>query len=222
MNFMKQNSQNFQQFQEEENENPNYKRLKSRSLSLGATANKTIHRTILSKSTSKNIILKMNEMISDYPEKYYKQYLKSDLIKLLKNILASFIHVIIILLYLNSIQACPKTISLKECIEKIDIHYYHYVTFKCFICGILISLIIILVISKIIHIFHIFIIIAELILFICFSHKNNIYNNGLFSFKLLLEFMFMSFAFFLFFSLFLIKLKKKHFFYSTFFFFAFH
>ena len=160
----------------------------------------------------------MNEIISDYPEKYYKHYLKSDLFRLIRNIIAIFIHLIIILIYLDSIKACPKKMPLKKCIEKLNISYYYIVAFECFICGVLISLIIISIILKLIHFSQIFIIIAEFILFICLSHKNDIYTNGLFSFELLLEFTGISFPFLLFFSLFLIKLRKKHFFWATFFF----
>ena len=215
----------FAQFQEEEKENENnydhnFKRHGSGS-SLGSSSCKTIHRSLSDKS-NKNVILKMNEMIRDYPEKYYKQYLKSDIIKLIKNLFILLIHIIIIVIYLNSIHSCPKKLSLNECIEKLNMSHYYKITFECFICGVLMSLILILILVRAIYLFQIFIIIGELIIFICLSHKNDIYNNGLFSFQLLIEFMSISFIFLLFFSLFLIRLKKKDYFYSTFFFFAFH
>ena len=215
----------FAQFQEEEKENENnydhnFKRHGSGS-SLGSSSCKTIHRSLSDKS-NKNVILKMNEMIRDYPEKYYKQYLKSDIIKLIKNLFILLIHIIIIVIYLNSIHSCPKKLSLNECIEKLNMSHYYKITFECFICGVLMSLILILILVRAIYLFQIFIIIGELIIFICLSHKNDIYNNGLFSFQLLIEFMSISFIFLLCFSLFLIRLKKKDYFYSTFFFFAFH
>ena len=215
----------FAQFQEEEKENENnydhnFKRHGSGS-SLGSSSCKTIHRSLSDKS-NKNVILKMNEMIRDYPEKYYKQYLKSDIIKLIKNLFILLIHIIIIVIYLNSIHSCPKKLSLNECIEKLNMSHYYKITFECFICGVLMSLILILILIRVIYLSQIFIIIGELIIFICLSHKNDIYNNGLFSFQLLIEFMSISFTFLLFFSLFLIRLKKKDYFYSTFFFFAFH
>ena len=215
----------FAQFQEEEKENENnydhnFKRLSSGS-SLGSSSCKTIHRSLSDKS-NKNVILKMNEMIRDYPEKYYKQYLKSDIIKLIKNLFILLIHIIIIVIYLNSIHSCPKKLSLNECIEKLNMSHYYKITFECFICGVLMSLILILILVRVIYLSQIFIIIGELIIFICLSHKNDIYNNGLFSFQLLIEFMSISFIFLLFFSLFLIRLKKKDYFYSTFLFFAFH
>ena len=211
----------FAQFQEEEKENENnydhnFKRLSNGS-SLGSSSCKTIHRSLSDKS-NKNVILKMNEMIRDYPEKYYKQYLKSDIIKLIKNLFILLIHIIIIVIYLNSIHSCPKKLSLNECIEKLNMSHYYKITFECFICGVLMSLILILILVRAIYLFQIFIIIDELIIFICLSHKNDIYNNGLFSFQLLIEFMSISFTFLLFFSLFLIRLKKKDYFYSTFFF----
>ena len=215
----------FAQFQEEEKENENnydhnFKRHGSGS-SFGSSSCKTIHRSLSDKS-NKNVILKMNEMIRDYPEKYYKQYLKSDIIKLIKNLFILLIHIIIIVIYLNSIHSCPKKLSLNECIEKLNMSHYYKITFECFICGVLMSLILILILVRVIYLSQIFIIIGELIIFICLSHKNDIYNNGLFSFQLLIEFMSISFTFLLFFSLFLIRLKKKDYFYSTFFFFAFH
>ena len=215
----------FAEFQEEEKENENnydhnFKRHGSGS-SLGSSSCKTIHRSLSDKS-NKNVILKMNEMIRDYPEKYYKQYLKSDIIKLIKNLFILLIHIIIIVIYLNSIHSCPKKLSLNECIEKLNMSHYYKITFECFICGVLMSLILILILVRVIYLSQIFIIIGELIIFICLSHKNDIYNNGLFSFQLLNEFMSISFIFLLFFSLFLIRLKKKDYFYSTFFFFAFH
>ena len=215
----------FAQFQEEEKENENnydhnFKRLSNGS-SLGSSSCKTIHRSLSDKS-NKNVILKMNEMIRDYPEKYYKQYLKSDIIKLIKNLFILLIHIIIIVIYLNSIHSCPKKLSLNECIEKLNMSHYYKITFECFICGVLMSLILILILVRVIYLSQIFIIIGELIIFICLSHKNDIYNNGLFSFQLLIEFMSISFTFLLFFSLFLIRLKKKDYFYSTFFFFVFH
>ena len=233
MNYMKgiktrsKKSKNFVVLQEEEkekekenNNSDKFKRLGSQS-TLRSISNKTIHRSI-GTNNNKNVILKMNEMISDYPEKYYKHYLKSDIIKLTKNISVLFIHVIIILVYLDSIHACSKKMSLNECIEKLNMSYYYIVTFECFICGMLISLIIILIILNEIYLFQIYLVIGELIFFICLSNKNDIYANGLFSFNLLLEFMGISSLFLLFFSLFLIKLRKKHYFWATFFFFAFH
>ena len=210
----------FAQFQEEEKENENnydhnFKRHGSGS-SLGSSSCKTIHRSLSDKS-NKNVILKMNEMIRDYPEKYYKQYLKSDIIKLIKNLFILLIHIIIIVIYLNSIHSCPKKLSLNECIEKLNMSHYYKITFECFICGVLMSLILILILVRVIYLSQIFIIIGELIIFICLSHKNDIYNNGLFSFQLLIEFMSISFIFLLFFSLFLIRLKKKRLFLFNFF-----
>ena len=220
------NVKNFEKFEEEvekekENNNENFKRLGSQS-TLRSSSSKTMHKSIWSINNNKNVILKMNEMIRDYPEKYYKQYLKSDIKKLIKNICILFFHPIIILIYLDSYHACPKKMSLNDCIEKLNISYYYVVAFESFICGVLMSLIVILTILRIIYFWQIFIVIVELLLFICLGHKNDIYTNGLFSFKLLIEFMGISFMFFLFFSLFIIKLRKRNYFYATFFFFAFH
>ena len=126
----------FAQFQEEEKDNENnydhnFKRHGSGS-SLGSSSCKTIHRSLSDKS-NKNVILKMNEMIRDYPEKYYKQYLKSDIIKLIKNLFILLIHIIIIVIYLNSIHSCPKKLSLNECIEKLNMSHYYKITFECFL-----------------------------------------------------------------------------------------
>lgn len=218
---------NFQKFTEEkEKENTSkpkdqYNVLRSRSSSISSNYNKTIYRTMSNENNNnKKVILKMNEIIKDYPEKYYKNYLKSDLFKLIKNILILFIHPIIIFLYIDSINACSKKISLNECIEILNINYYYKVTIECFICGILISYYLVLIILRVIYLWHFLIIIIELIFFISINHENNLYKNGLFSFKLLLEFMLISFAFFLFFSLFIRNLRKLQFFYATFFFFA--
>ena len=83
------------------------------------------------------------------------------------------------------------------------------------------SIILTLISLRVIFFSQIIIIVLELIVFICINHENNIYKNGFYSFKLLIEFMIIFYLFFLFFSLFLIKLKKRHIFYATFFFFAF-
>ena len=77
-----------------------------------------------------------------------------------------------------------------------------------------------LIIFGVIIFWHFFVILFELVLFISIYHENNVYYNGIFSFKLLLEFMGISFTFFLLLVLFIIKLKNKQFFLATFFFFA--
>ena len=118
----------FQRFGEEKDNKTNndfnrYNFLRINSTTIGSFPNRTIydnhHKTI----SDKNIILKMNEIKNDYPEKYYSHYLKSDIIKFLKNISALFLHIIIIICYISSIKACPDDISLNECIEKIDINF---------------------------------------------------------------------------------------------------
>ena len=214
----------YQKFQEEEKEKKSrsngkeqYRIIRSRSSSMSVYINQTIHRSI---PNNKNVILKMNEMMSDYPEKYYKHYLKSDLIKFLKNTIILLLHPIIILLYIDSATPCPKNIPLNKCIERLDVNYYYAMSLECFFCGILLSLYLVLILLRVIYYWHFFIILFELILFISLYHENNIYINGIFSFKLLLEFMGISFAFFLFFSLLINKLKKRQFFYATFFFFV--
>ena len=217
----------FERFSEEsidnqENENENEKKYpfhkKDSSSSLGC---KTIYADHNNHS-SKNVILKMNEIINDYPEKYYKQHLKSDWAKFFVNVFVSFLHIIIIISYINSLNACSKNLTLNECIEKIDIIYYYKVYLLCFISAFLMSLIIILIIQKFISIYHFPFIIIELCIFICINHQDNIYQNGLFSFKLLCFFIIISFLFLLFFILFLVRLGKRQYFYSVFFFFAFH
>ena len=178
--------------------------------------NKTIH-----KRSSKNVILKMGEIINDFPEKYYRQHLKSDWLKFFLNLFVSLLYVIIFLLYYNSLNACSKNITLNECIEKIDINYYYKVYLLCFISANLISLILVLIIVKFASLYHSIVIILELIIFIIINHQNNIYKNGLFSFKILCFFIIISFLFLLFFIFFLIKLGKREYFYSVIFFFAF-
>ena len=221
---------NFEKFTEDkEKENkPNaqgpYTFVRSNSSStVTSNINKTIYRTMSNENNNNNkVILKMNEIIKDYPEKYCKNFLKRDLFKLIKNILVLFIHPIIIFLYIDSINACSKKKSLNDCIEVLNINYYYKVTIECFICGVMISYYLVMILLRIIYLWHFLIIILELIFFISINHENNIYKNGLFSFKLLLEFMSISFAFFLFFSLFIRNLRKLQFFYATFFFFALH
>jgi hypothetical protein len=175
-------------------------------------------KTIFQKQNSKNVILKMNEMMNDYPEKYYKQHLKSDWVKFFVNLIVALLHIIIFLSYFNSVNACSKSLTLNECIEKLDINYYYIVILQCFISAFLIAIILVLIITKIASIYQSPIIVIELIIFICINHKNDIYKNGLFSFKVLCYFIGVCFFFLLFFILFLIKLSKKHYFYSVFFF----
>lgn len=194
-----------------------FKRLDS-NISMGC---KTIYAEH-SKHSSKNIILKMNEIINDYPEKYYKQHLKSEWVYFFANLFTSFLHIIIIILYINSINACSKSLTLDECIDKIDILYYNKVYLLCFLTAFLISLILILIIVKLISIYHSPFIIIELCFFIFINHENNIYSNGLYSLKLLFSFIVITFLFLFFFILFLIRLGKKEYFYSVIFFFAFH
>lgn len=177
-------------------------------------------KTIFQKQNSKHVILKMNEMMNDYPEKYYKQHLKSDWVKFFVNLIVALLHIIIFLSYFNSVNACSKSLTLNECIEKIDINYYYIVILQCFISAFLIALILVLIATKIASIYQSPIILIELIIFIAINHKNDIYKNGLFSFKVLCYFIGVCFFFLLFFILFLIKLGKKQFFYSVFFFFA--
>ena len=204
--------------QENENEQKYPYRKKDSSSSLGSKAIYADH----NKHSSKNVILKMNEIINDYPEKYYKQHLKSDWAKFFANVFVSFLHIIIIISYINSLNACSKNLTLNECIEKIDIIYYYKVYLLCFISSFLMSLIIILIIQKFISIYHFPFIIIELCIFICINHQDNIYQNGLFIFKLLCFFIIISFLFLLFFILFLVRLGKRQYFYSVFFFFVFH
>ena len=177
-------------------------------------------KTIFQKQNSKNVILKMNEMMNDYPEKYYKQHLKSDWVKFFVNLIVALLHIIIFLAYFNSVNACSKSLTLNECIEKLDINYYYIVILQCFISAFLIAIILVFIITKIASIYQSPIIVIELIIFIAVNHKNNIYKNGLFSFKVLCYFIGVCFFFLLFFILFLIKLSKRHYFYSVFFFFA--
>ena len=212
---------NFGQFHQEEKENQEddmnkygFKKLDSNS-SIGN--NKTIH-----KRSSKNVILKMNEIINDFPEKYYHQHLKKDWLKFFTNLFASMLYIVIFLLYYNSINACSKNLTLNECIDQIDINYYYKVYLLCFVSANLISLIAVLMIAKFASIYHSIFIILELIIFIIINHQNNIYKNGLFSFKILCFFILISFLFLLFFEFFLIKLAKREYFYSVIFFFAFH
>ena len=176
--------------------------------------------TIFQKRNSKNVILKMNEMMNDYPEKYYKQHLKSDWVKFFVNLIVALLHIIIFLSYFNSVNACSKSLTLNECIEKLDINYYYIVILHCFISAFLIAIILVFIITKIASIYQSPIIVIELIIFIAVNHKNNIYKNGLFSYKVLCYFIGVCFFFLLFFILFLIKLSKRHYFYSVFFFFA--
>ena len=177
-------------------------------------------KTIFHKQNSNNVILKMNEMMNDYPEKYYKQHLKSDWVKFFVNLIVALLHIIIFLSYFNSVNACSKSLTLNECIEKIDINYYYIVILQCFISAFLIAIILVFIITKIASIYQSPIILIELFIFISTNHKNDIYKNGLFSFKVLCYFILVCFFFLLFFILFLIKLGKKHYFYSVFFFFA--
>lgn len=174
------------------------------------------------KEHSKNVILKMDEIINDYPKKFYKSHLKRYWAKFFMNVFASLLHPVIILLYLSSLTACSKNFTLDECIEKIEINYYYRVYLLCFISGSLISLILVFIAVKFASIYHLPFIILELSAFILINHEDNIYKNGLFSFHLLCYSILISFLLLLFFILFLIKLGKKHYFYSVFFFFAFH
>jgi hypothetical protein len=196
-----------EQEQEKEKENQSnaqghYKRLRSRSSSsVTFNMNQTIHKTMYNKNNNKNVILKMTEIISDYPEKYCKYYLRSELIKIIKNSLVLLIHPIIIFFYFDSVTACPRKISLIECMERLDMNYYFIASLECFICAVLISIYLVMIILRIIYWWHCIIVLIELILFISLFRVNDIYNNGLFSFKLLMEFMLISFAFFFFLSL---------------------
>ena len=211
---------NFGQFHQEIKENQEddmnkygFKKLDSNS---SISNNKTIH-----KRSSKNVILKMNEIINDFPEKYYHQRLKSDWLKFFTNLFVSMLYIVIFLLYYNCINACSKNLTLNECIDQIDINYYYKVYLLCFVSANLISLIIVLMIAKFASIYHSIFIILELTIFIIINHQNNIYTNGLFSFKILCFFIFISFLFLIFFEFFLIKLGKREYFYSVIFFFAF-
>ena len=208
---------NFDKFHEEQNHSEHehehhygFKKLDSNS-SMG---NKTIHKH----GSSKNVILKMNEIINDYPEKYYHQHLKSDWLKFFVNLFISLFHIVIFFLYINSINACSKNLTLDECIEKININYYYKVYLLCFITASLISLIIVLMINKFASIIHSIFIVLELIIFISINHENNIYKNGLFSFRLLCSFIVTNFLFLLCFVYFLIRLSKRQYFYAVFFF----
>ena len=216
----------YKKFQEEEKETSNkfnakdqYRIIRSRSSStMSVYINQTIHKTM--PNNNKNVILRMSEMISDYPEKYYKHCLKTDIIKLAKNSIILLIHPIIIFLYIDSATPCSKNLPLNECIERLDANYYYAITLECFFCGVLMSIYLMLIIFGVIIFWHFFVILFELVLFISIYHENNVYYNGIFSFKLLLEFMGISFTFFLLLVLFIIKLKNKQFFLATFFFFA--
>ena len=216
----------YKKFQEEEKETSNkfnakdqYRIIRSRSSStMSVYINQTIHKTM--PNNNKNVILRMSEMISDYPEKYYKHCLKTDIIKLAKNSIILLIHPIIIFLYIDSATPCSKNLPLNECIERLDANYYYAIALECFFCGMLMSIYLMLIIFGVIIFWHFFVILFELVLFISIYHENNVYYNGIFSFKLLLEFMGISFTFFLLLVLFIIKLKNKQFFLATFFFFA--
>ena len=216
----------YKKFQEEEKETSNkfnskdqYRIIRSRSSStMSVYINQTIHKTM--PNNNKNVILRMSEMISDYPEKYYKHCLKTDIIKLAKNSIILLIHPIIIFLYIDSATPCSKNLPLNECIERLDANYYYAIALECFFCGMLMSVYLMLIIFGVIIFWHFFVILFELVLFISIYHENNVYYNGIFSFKLLLEFMGISFTFFLLLVLFIIKLKNKQFFLATFFFFA--
>ena len=216
----------YKKFQEEEKETSNkfnakdqYRIIRSRSSStMSVYINQTIHKTM--PNNNKNVILRMSEMISDYPEKYYKHCLKTDIIKLAKNSIILLIHPIIIFLYIDSATPCSKNLPLNECIERLDANYYYAIALECFFCGMLMSIYLMLIIFGVIIFWHFFVILFELVLFISIYHENNVYYNGIFSFKLLLEFMGISFTFFLLLVLFIIKLKNKQFFMATFFFFA--
>ena len=216
----------YKKFQDEEKETSNkfnakdqYRIIRSRSSStMSVYINQTIHKTM--PNNNKNVILRMSEMISDYPEKYYKHCLKTDIIKLAKNSIILLIHPIIIFLYIDSATPCSKNLPLNECIERLDANYYYAIALECFFCGMLMSVYLMLIIFGVIIFWHFFVILFELVLFISIYHENNVYYNGIFSFKLLLEFMGISFTFFLLLVLFIIKLKNKQFFMATFFFFA--
>jgi hypothetical protein len=175
---------------------------------------------IFHKQDSKNVILKMKEMINDYPEKYYHQHLKRDLLKTFINLFASLLHIIIIISYISSLNACTDNLTLNECIKKLDINYYYKVYLLCFITASLISLIIVLMINKFASRIHSIFIVLELIIFISINHENNIYKNGLFSFRLLCSYIATNFLFLLCFVYFLIRLSKRQYFYAVFFFFA--
>lgn len=203
--------QEIKESQDDDTNKYGFKKLDSNS----SINNKTIH-----KGSSKNVILKMNEIINDFPEKYYHQHLKSDWFKFLLNLIVSLLYIVIFFFYYNSLTACSKNLALNKCIEKIDINHYYKVYLLCFISANLISLILVLIITKFVSIYHSFFIILELVIFIIINHQNNIYKNGLFSFKILCFFIFVSFLFLLFFIFFLIKLGKKMYFYSVIFFFA--
>ena len=230
-----QNIKKFGPFHEEtenpENENGieneqkfKYRKLDSGTRTLNMDPHKNSSKNVIyvdhHKQSSKNVILKMNEIINDYPEKYYKRHLKSDWIKFSVNLFISFLHIVIVISYINSISACSESITLNECIEKIDINYYFKVYLLCFISASLISFIIVLIIAKFASIYHLPFIFLELLYFISFYHQDNIYKNGLFSFKLLCLFIVLSFLFLVFFIYFLIKLGTKRYFYSVFFFFV--
>ena len=216
----------YKKFQDEEKETSNkfnakdqYRIIRSRSSStMSVYINQTIHKTM--PNNNKNVILRMSEMISDYPEKYYKHCLKTDIIKFAKNSIILLIHPIIIFLYIDSATPCSKNLPLNECIERLDANYYYAIALECFFCGMLMSIYLMLIIFGVIIFWHFFVILFELVLFISIYHENNVYYNGIFSFKLLLEFMGISFTFFLLLVLFIIKLKNKQFFLATFFFFA--
>ena len=216
----------YKKFQEEEKETSNkfnakdqYRIIRSRSSStMSVYINQTIHKTM--PNNNKNVILRMSGMISDYPEKYYKHCLKTDIIKLAKNSIILLIHPIIIFLYIDSATPCSKNLPLNECIERLDANYYYAIALECFFCGMLMSVYLMLIIFGVIIFWHFFVILFELVLFISIYHENNVYYNVIFSFKLLLEFMGISFTFFLLLVLFIIKLKNKQFFLATFFFFA--
>ena len=171
------------------------------------------------KQSSKNIALKMNEIINDYPENYYKHHLKKDLIKIIINVFASLLHIIIIISYISSLNACSDNLSLNECIKKLDINYYYKVYLLCFVSGLLISLILVFIIARFVSIFQLPFIIIELIVFICMNHNDNVFKNGLFSFKLLLSFIGISFLLLYLFIFFLVTLGQKQYFYSCLFFF---
>ena len=216
-----QNKIKFTQFNTEEDKNESDKNLhrasfkKLKSISVRNNINEIFH-----KQDSKNVILKMKEMINDYPEKYYHQHLKRDLLKTFINLFASLLHIIIIISYISSLNACSDNLSLSECIKKLDINYYYKVYLLCFVSGLLISLILVFIIARFVSIFQLPFIIIELIVFICMNHNDNVFKNGLFSFKLLLSFIGISFLLLFLFIFFLVTLGQKQYFYSCFFFFV--
>lgn len=201
-----------------------YRKLASGSKSLYMDYNRSSSKNVIyedhHKQSSKNVILKMNEIINDYPEKYYKRHLKSEWLRFFVNLFSSFLHIAIVVAYITSVNSCSRSLTLNECIEKIDINYYFKVCLLCFLSAFIISFILVLIIAKFTSIYHLPFIILELISFVSFNHQDNIFQNGLFSFKLLCFFIATIFLFLIFFVYFLIKLGTKRYFYSVFFFFV--